>query len=190
MAEFCGGDAAPRRQLQAAITQALALIDKPEPKVLDAGGGTGNASLILHELGIGTVIVDASPEMLAQWEAKARSRGIEPATQVADLETFFHEDARTWDLIVISSVLHHLADPAAMLVAAAGRLEPGGAIVTIFDPLSVNRTGGFLRRLDYGCWIAIHAPLTLGAAVMRRVRARLRPREPSSTSAHLPNVMP
>lgn len=172
--EFCANDPAPRQRLREALERALALVGD-SPRVLDAGGGTGNASLILRDLGVQSTLIDASPEMLGRWTSKAAELGIEPACELVDIEAFFDHDEREWDLIVFSSVLHHLEDPASVLISAGGRVAPGGVIVTIFDPLQMDGIGHFLRRLDYACWIAIHDPGTLFRAIARKVRARVRP---------------
>lgn len=176
--EFCASDDAPRKKLRAMLNRALAMVGD-SPRILDAGAGTGNVSLMLRDMGLETTLVDASPEMLARWELKAHDRGEDPSAELADLETFFESDNREWSLIVFSSVLHHLDDPASVLLSASRRLAPGGVIVTIFDPLAVDRVGQFLRRLDYGCWIAIHSPATLARAIARRVRGRIRRRLPN-----------
>lgn len=177
--EFCAIDDVPREALRGALRRAIALLGD-SPKTLDAGGGTGNASLALRELGVTSVLIDASPEMISRWEQKARAQGFESNAELADIEAFFHQDERRWDLIVFSSVLHHLEDPAAVLIAARDRLNPGGVIVTMFDPMAVDRFGHFLRRLDYGCWIALHSPVTLARAVKRRLTAIVRPQPPEA----------
>ena len=129
--EFCATGDAPRESLRASLQRALSMVGD-SPRILDAGAGTGNVSLLLRDMGFETSLIDASPEMLARWEQKARDRGEDPSSELADLETFFHRDERSWDLIVFSSVLHHLDDPASVLIAASRRLVPGGVIVTIF----------------------------------------------------------
>jgi len=173
--EFCIRDAQPRARLRAALERALALLGD-EPKALDAGGGTGNATLMLRERGLEPLLIDASPEMLDRYREKSAALGHRQVlAEEADLESFFVADERRWDLIVFSSVLHHLGDPAEVLEHAAGRLRTGGVIVTIFDPVEVDRTGDFLRKLDYALWIAVHSPATLLRAVRRRLGARLRP---------------
>lgn len=168
--EFCATEEGPRSILRGLLERSLALTPSPEPEVLDAGGGTGNASMLLHEMGIETTLVDTSPEMIARYERKARAAGHTPRTEIGDLEALFGSDQRRWDLIVFSSVLHHLDDPAAMLASASTRLKPGGVIATMFDPLAVARPGRVLRKLDYACWIAIHSPATLARAIGRRLR--------------------
>ena len=181
--EFCAEELA-RAKLEETLEEALALLP-PDPAVLDAGGGTGNASMLLRRAGTGSTLIDASPEMIARWRAKAEAAGFEHDSELADLESFFEHDARTWDLIVFSSVLHHLDDPARVLVEATRTLRPGGVIVTVFDPLRVDRLGLFLRRLDYACWIAMHSPSTLLRALWRRLTGRLRGGSPEPNFGEL-----
>jgi hypothetical protein len=73
-----------------------------------------------------------------------------------------------------------------MLAAAAGRLRPGGVIATLFDPLTVDRTGHLLRKLDYACWIALHSPATLMRAIARQLRPS--PAKGVAPSVHIPEL--
>jgi 2-polyprenyl-3-methyl-5-hydroxy-6-metoxy-1,4-benzoquinol methylase len=167
--EACANSDHARRRLASALEHALVHLPG-DARVLDAGGGSGNASLILAERGFDPLLVDVSPEMVSIWEAKADRLGISPRSQVSTLEEFFQADERQWDLIVFSSVLHHLYDPEALLRMAAARVAPGGFIVTIFDPLELSGVGQVLRRLDYVTWLLLKSP----GHLVRRIVARLR----------------
>jgi SAM-dependent methyltransferase len=142
----------------------------PEARVLDAGGGSGNASLSLCRRGFDPLLLDVSPEMVALWERKARAEGFEPRSETATLEAFFASDERVWDLIVFSSVLHHLEDPVSLLESAASRLAPGGTIVTVFDPLELEARGTWLRRFDYLCWVLLETPGRIPGLFAQRLR--------------------
>jgi SAM-dependent methyltransferase len=149
----------------------LALRDAPSnPRVLDAGGGTGNAASLLVEIGITPLVVDISPEMLQVWRRKCAALGQEAQTEVAEIEAFMGEKGETWDLIVFSSVLHHLEDPARVLELASQRLAPRGAILTMFDPSPSNRTLRALRKLDWAMWALLHYPRRAFALVRGRIR--------------------
>ena len=150
--EHCVSEEEPRRRLQRILELAVRAVGAPE-RALDAGGGSGNVSMRLLELGLDPVLVDVSPEMAAIWEVKARARGHDPKIEISSLEGFFERDERTWDLIVFSSVLHHLEDPPRLLEAAGRRVSPGGAIVTVFDPTAATPLRSALRRLDYLLWL-------------------------------------
>ena len=120
--------------------------------------------------GFDPLVVDVSPEMTDVWRRKAAARGIEPRIEIASLEEFFAADERSWDLIVFSSVLHHLADPVGVLTAAARRLEPGGFIATVFDPRAIGRRGVAMRRLDYLTFLMLHSPRGLIGSIRDRLR--------------------
>lgn len=171
--EFCVNNPLCKRKLRDALEHALPNLPK-DAKVLDAGGGSGNACAFLIEQGFAPYLVDVSREMVAVWERKARLRGYEPRCEVTPLEDFFATDGRRWDLIVFSSVLHHLEDPAELLELAARRLEPGGFIVTVFDPLELRRAGVALRKLDYLVWLITHSARELPRLVAQRLRSRAR----------------
>lgn len=161
----------PRLQgrLRETLVRALALVP-PNARVVDACGGSGNASLLLHELGARPLTVDISPEMLELYARKARAHGWEPWTRVAEIEAFLAEGDTEWDLVVFSSALHHLDDYARTVDLAAARLAPGGVLVTIFDPLQVGPLGERLRWLDYVLHVVIKTPGRVPRLIARRLR--------------------
>jgi len=167
--EYCAHAPEAQERLANAIGPALAALG-PDARVLDAGGGSGNVSSLLADRGFRPRLVDVSAEMVARWEAKARARGLEPDTEVAPLEEFFERDQDCWDLIVFSSVLHHLEQPISLLEMAVRRLQPGGFLVTVFDPLQLGRVGTLLRKLDYLLWVVRHSPQRIPGVVARRLR--------------------
>jgi SAM-dependent methyltransferase len=169
--ERCANLPILRDWLRSMIERAAALLDG-NPEILDLGGGAGNAAELLTDLGVEPLVVDISPQMLSIWQAKARARGRVPRTVLADIDAFISSDGRSWDLIVLSSVLHHLIDPTATLDAVALRVKPGGMILTAFDPLPADGIDRFLGRSDYALWLARHRPLHFGRAVSRRLRTR------------------
>jgi SAM-dependent methyltransferase len=142
-----------RRELERALSEFPAA-----PRVLDACGGSGNASLMLHSMGIAPTTVDVSPEMLALYERTARARGFEPVTRVAAIEAFLADEDAAWDLIVFSSALHHLDDYERTLRLASERLAPGGTLLTIFDPTPADALQRRLRRLDYVLHVLLRTP--------------------------------
>jgi SAM-dependent methyltransferase len=123
----------------------------------------------LAMLGVEPVLVDVSPRMVDLWREKADRLGVQPEVEISALESFFSTDEREWDVIVFSSVLHHLEDPAGVLLGAARRLAPGGTIATIFDPLHATPIRALIRRLDYIAWLVRHSPSSLASIVGRRV---------------------
>lgn len=169
--EPCAANAANRAILRTQLDRALEHCQEPR-LVLDAGGGTGNAAAILAERGINPTVVDVSTEMLARWRSKASRLGLEPKTVQMPLESFFDADSERWDLIVFSSVLHHLEYPAEVLAAAAGRLARGGVLVTSFDPTLAGRVDRTLRRFDWVSHALLHHPRAVWHSIRSRVYGR------------------
>lgn len=168
--EDCVVDERLRASLREVLALARAAIGRPRIEALDACGGSGNASLMLLEAGIRPVTVDVSPEMLALFERKAAAAGHQAQTVVAEIDGYLAAAPERWDLIVFSSALHHLDDPAAVLVQAVGALRPGGCIVSAFDPRVLSRPGRLLRKLDYALHLLVHRPRDAVAVVARRRR--------------------
>lgn len=141
-------------------------------RVLDAGGGTGNAAMMMLEMGLEPVVVDVSPEMLAHWQRKAAARGFDAPVVASDIAGYLEAEESEWDLITFSSVLHHLENPAEVLGSAARRLAPGGVLITIFDPIQAGRLGALLRRADWITNAAIRDRESLRAAAAARREVR------------------
>ena len=173
--EHCIAQAGVRRLLDELLDRAIAALPaerRAAPRVLDACGGTGNVSELLARRGIATTLADVSPQMLTRWREKAARIGIEAETVEGEIDSFLAEDGREWDLIVFSSALHHLDDYVAVSRQAAGRLAPGGVLVTAFDPIRTDdRLTHRLRRFDYLLFLASR-PRTLAAALTRKARRR------------------
>ena len=117
-----------------------------EPRVaLDIGCGSGNASFAMLELfpSVEILATDLSPEMLTIFGNRAREIGYidRVSLVVADASTLkLAPDA--FDLIVGSSMVHHLVDPDVFLVQTLTALRKDG--VAIFgEPF---QSGYFLLR--------------------------------------------
>jgi ubiquinone/menaquinone biosynthesis C-methylase UbiE len=161
----------PRAQalLRDSLRRALDVVC-PKPAALDACGGSGNVSELLVGMGVLPVLVDVSPEMVELWREKARRAGMEPEIVVAEIADFLRADPRRWDLVVFSSALHHLESYEDAVAAAAERLNPGGVLVTIFDPPLAERGDRALRRLDWVLFQAVHEPRDFVETVRNRLR--------------------
>ncbi|MHB8463414.1 MAG: class I SAM-dependent methyltransferase [Acidimicrobiales bacterium] len=98
--------------------------------VLDAGAGTGAASVALATQGAQTMAVDFSPEMLA-WDKAAR-----PPAAVADVCALPLADHAVDDCVA-AFVLNHLTDPGAGFAEIVRVTRPGGAVlVAVFSNAS------------------------------------------------------
>ncbi len=108
-------------------------------RALDACGGSGNAAIKMQELGCVTTLADISPELIAIYGKECEKRGFECDAMTGEIGAFLLETDKVFDLILFSSALHHLQDPALVLKLAGDRLAPGGVIATIFDPCPLSR---------------------------------------------------
>lgn len=106
----------------------FALLD-PTLVVADLGCGTGRTSELLAPH-VGQVIaIDASAEMLDT--ARSRLASFANARVEAGALEALPLDDESVDAAVLTLVLHHVSEPAAVLAEAARVLKPGGRLVVI-----------------------------------------------------------
>ena len=109
--------------------QALLALVADDLVVGDLGCGTGQVSEALAPFVRRVVAVDGSSEMLAAAEARlAALPNVE--LRAGELEALPVEDG-TLDAAVLALVLHHAAEPAAVLAEARRVLRPGGRLVVV-----------------------------------------------------------
>ncbi|HEX2253848.1 MAG TPA: metalloregulator ArsR/SmtB family transcription factor [Thermoanaerobaculia bacterium] len=166
----------------------LGLLD-PAWTVGDLGCGTGRSAEALAPFVARVVAVDESPEMLAAAELRLAGgsgraglrnvvlrRGTLEALPVADGEL---------DAAVLGLVLHHLAEPAAVLVEAARALAPGGRLLVV-DMLAHDRAE--YRRAMGHQWLGFE-PATveawLAAAGFEAARTVALPPDPQAAGPNL-----
>jgi SAM-dependent methyltransferase len=125
----------------------------------DIGCGPGVMTMRLAGLGerVRVTAIDSSEPLLRRLEQRAEAAGVASrvTTVVADLEAPLPPAAPA-DLIWASMVLHHLADPQAVLERLHDRLAPGGALVmvefggppTVLAPDDLLRCDGTWQRFQ------------------------------------------
>lgn len=144
--------------------------DRP-PEVLEIGAGDGAVTERLLALGCavtGTEMSAASVEaMNARFGTNDRFRAVlDQDGSLAALE------GRRFDLILYASVLHHIPDYlGAISRSTAGHLRPGGALVTIQDPLWYPRLSAFTLKFSEACFLSWR--LAQGK-LLRGLKTRLR----------------
>lgn len=104
-------------------------------KLLDIGCGTGLSSQLLLESPIGkkithVTLADTSAKMLEQAAQKAQSWGKPFQVAMGEISNLYE----TFDLIMISSVLHHIPDIKAFTKEINRLLNPGGILIHMQDP--------------------------------------------------------
>jgi ubiquinone/menaquinone biosynthesis C-methylase UbiE len=105
----------------------------PGMRVLDAGCGAGDVSLLVAALvgpGGAVVGVDRSPEAVATARRRAAAAGVEHARfEVGELEAFAPDASEAgFDAVVGRFVLLYQRDPAATVRALARHVRPGGIV--------------------------------------------------------------
>lgn len=113
------------------ITDAFVVANRPINRVLDVGGGTGRAATGLQTLGIDTVVIDISMQMLTYAAADGHSvvagdgRRLPVATDAVDAA-------------VIVDALHHIPTPKRALTELTRVVATGGiVIIQEFDPTTI-----------------------------------------------------
>jgi SAM-dependent methyltransferase len=128
----------------------LALVPPRARAVLDVGCGAGDNARLLAARGLRVTGVTFSPE-----EAHLASQFCE-TVHVVDLERDALPIAeRAFDVLLLSHVLEHLADPPATLRRLAPALAPGGCALIALPNMAhwrmrVRMAAGDWRRQDHG----------------------------------------
>ena len=123
---------------------------QPGEAVLDVGCGTGTLAIAAkrHVGPTGTVHgIDASSEMLARAEKKARKAGVEVVLRNAMAQALPFPDAQ-FDAVLTTVMLHHLPRKARAQCAAEMRrvLKPGGRALAVEFGVAAREQKGFLAH--------------------------------------------
>ena len=99
-------------------------------------GGTGNASWLLDDMGCNVTMIDISPAMVREFDARCQREGRSIDAECVDLVEYLDSSSSDdkFDVIVFSSALHHFRYPDQVVERSMGLLAPGGIIVTVADP--------------------------------------------------------
>ena len=105
-------------------------------RLLDVGCGTGLGTALLLETPLGRRIarvelLDTSAEMLERCRRRAAGWKVEHTLRQGTLDAL---DDGTYDLVLASSVLHHIPDLGLFCGALARRQGPGGLFLHLQDP--------------------------------------------------------
>jgi ubiquinone/menaquinone biosynthesis C-methylase UbiE len=126
----------------------LRLAHQPGESVLDVGCGTGSLAIAAkRQVGpTGSVCgLDASPEMIARAEMKARRAKVDVGFKNAFAQSLPFPDAK-FDVVLTTIMLHHLPKEARRQLAGEIRrvLKPGGRVLAIDFGRTARERKGFL----------------------------------------------
>lgn len=132
------------------LVQQLPAITDPEqpPRVLDAGGGSGELALRLVQRGYRVWLLDYAPAMLEQARGAAETLPDELRARLNYCHAGVEESAdlfapSSFDVITCHTLLEYLAEPRTALRVMGGLLCEGGLLSVSF----VNRHAGVLRQV-------------------------------------------
>lgn len=105
-------------------------------KVVDLCGGAGKGVFTMrrHHETAQFILVDLAQPMLDIALERAAKEGVDDLTVVAEDAFTFLAREEQYDVIILSSAIHHFKDPVQLIRQCALRLQPNGLIITIADP--------------------------------------------------------
>lgn len=132
--------------------------------ILDMGCGTGNIALKLLKVGFEVWGVDMSEEMLAVLKKKIPADFKDKIKLFCkNIDYFLDGCAGRFDLITVSSVLHHLPEYIPTLKRAIGLLKPAGYLYIIHEPTKeILGPDRFLRKILWQVDNAVYSILNFG----------------------------
>jgi 2-polyprenyl-3-methyl-5-hydroxy-6-metoxy-1,4-benzoquinol methylase len=128
-----------REEVEAYVTRLIARLRthlgglQKGGRILDVGAAQGLHVSVLRSSGYDAHGVEPWPEAVELADAVARSLGVDPAVVVREGEALPFESG-TFDLVIMVSVLEHVADPDRTLAEANRVLRPGGGLAATGDP--------------------------------------------------------
>jgi len=177
--EVCVQDRRLQAMLRADVSRIASLVPASSAsiKCLDCGGGSGNLSLKMLEMGWHVTVVDISPDMLNLLKEKARAGGFVPILVNLSIEEYLRSSSEAFDVISFSSVLHHLYSYLAAVELAADHIRDGGVFYSSFDPVIPEHPllRSIVEAFDTACAKAIHDRSDFFPGIRRRIEKLFRP---------------
>jgi 2-polyprenyl-3-methyl-5-hydroxy-6-metoxy-1,4-benzoquinol methylase len=140
------------------------------PTVLDLGAGEGSATLPFLEMGARVVAVDVSESQLAELRRKCEAYKDKLEVRLGDLRTAL-ATGEQYDVMVMSSCLHHIPDYLSVIDAGVGALSKTGQFFSFQDPVRYDTMGTVSRWLNkamYFSWRVFQGDFFGG--ISRRLR--------------------
>lgn len=151
-------------------------------RVLEVGAGHGTFTRCLLEAGASVTVTEASAASAAHLRRQlAASSRVEVVYDESGEQIL--ASGRTWDLAVMTSVLHHIPDYLSFLDRLSLLIGPHGAIFTVQDPLyypRMSRAAHLAERGAYFSWRVAQGDVRRGLrAHLRRSKGRYDDSDPS-----------
>jgi 2-polyprenyl-3-methyl-5-hydroxy-6-metoxy-1,4-benzoquinol methylase len=140
------------------------------PTVLDLGAGEGSATLPFLEMGARVVAVDVSESQLAELRRKCDAYKDRLEVRLGDLQSALATGER-YDVMVMSSCLHHIPDYLAVIDAGVNVLSKTGQFFSFQDPVrydTMSTISRWLNKTMYLSWRVFQGDFFGG--VSRRLR--------------------
>jgi 2-polyprenyl-3-methyl-5-hydroxy-6-metoxy-1,4-benzoquinol methylase len=150
-----------------------ALDGRQQLRLLDVGCGTGLSSTLLLQTILGKSIssitlLDTSPEMIEKARKRLRNFKGKVTTHPGLLNSV---DADAFDIVMTSSVLHHIPDLPSFAQAVSRAVRPGGVYINLHDPNADHLNDeDLIRRSKMLVGQAAERRKTLAWRIMNRLR--------------------
>ncbi len=141
------------------------------PRVLDLGAGEGSVTLLFLELGARVIAVDISSSQLDALRRKCERFGDKLELRCEDINETLKGRGQQYDIIAVSSFLHHIPDYLGLIKEAIELLTPHGQFFSFQDPLRYDTVGKFSKTfsdLAYFSWRIFKGDIWGG--LQRRIR--------------------
>ncbi|TNM44129.1 class I SAM-dependent methyltransferase [Nocardioides albidus] len=158
------------RRLQTVVSEIIGR--KGGCRALEIGGGHGTFSSYLADAGASLTVTEASPASAAVLRRILADRP-DAEVRLDDTGERILESGETWDLVVMTAVLHHIPDYVGYLNRLVDLIAEDGALFTAQDPLYYPRLSPLhhrAQRATYLAWRLFQGNYARGLATrMRRV---------------------
>ncbi|CAG0958076.1 tRNA 5-carboxymethoxyuridine methyltransferase [Methanosarcinales archaeon] len=126
--------------------------------ILEIGPGTGNLTIKLLQKGYKKITcVDISKEMMEELKKKVRDIDHNIEFIVSDIDSFLENNTSKFDIVLLSSVLHHFPDYASTLKNIEKILNNTGCIYITHEPLKPSKNSilvKILLKIDFFAYTA------------------------------------
>jgi ubiquinone/menaquinone biosynthesis C-methylase UbiE len=118
-------------------------------KVLDVGCGTGNLTMKFVAQNCETTAIDLSQPMLEKLAEKLRRQDAKANIVCENIDTYLERWTGKYDMITLSSVLHHLPNYYATLENLTRFFNPGGVLYITHEPSGIDAPSNPVREKLY-----------------------------------------